>query len=174
MQNIERYNLVLDVHVFNWTTPDDGRSVLLPNWPEIYKLAQNFVTPPTGNRLERASVSIEVIDSSAYGIGFDLVASDRLAWEGFNAVPMGKTTGSIRDVTLIYDYTGETKGSALETILEVMRVGASQVVVEPDPNRTVDYRIEVGKDYNSCLRSSSSDEIAPGPPIPTHDPNSVG
>lgn len=174
MQNIERYNLILNVHASNWTTPDDGRSVLLPNWPEIYKLAQNFVTPPTGNRLERAAVSIEVIDSSAFGIGFDLVASDRLAWEGFSAVPMGKTTGSIRDVTLIYDYTGETKGSALETILEIMRVGPSQVVVEPDPDRTVDYRIEVGKDYNSCLRSSSSDEIAPGPPIPTQDPNSVG
>lgn len=175
MQSIERYNIVLNVHATNWTTPDDGRSVLLPNWPEIYKLAQNFVTPPTGNRLERAAVSIEVIDSSAFGIGFDLVASDRLAWEGFSAVPMGKTDGSIRDITLIYDYTGESKGSALETIMEVMRVSASQVVVEPDPNRTVDYRIEVGKDYNSCLISSSSDEIIEEePPIPTQDPNSVG
>lgn len=174
IQNIERYNFIVGVQVENWTTPDDGRSVLLPNWMEIYKLAQNFVTPPTGNRLERAEVSIEVIDSSAYGIGFDLVASDRLAWEGFFALPMGKTEGSIRDVTIIYDYAGESKGSALETIMDVMRVGPSQVVVEPDPNRTVDYRIEVGKDYNSCLYSSSTDEIEPGPPIPTQDPNSVG
>jgi hypothetical protein len=99
------------------------------------------------------------------------VASDRLAWEGFNAMPMGQIPGVRSEVTVIYDYTGATKGSALDRILEVMRIGGSQVIQQPDPNRTVDFRIEIGTAYNSCLLGSSADDIDEGPPIPTVDPN---
>jgi LCP family protein required for cell wall assembly len=171
LNNVERFNGVLGVHYTNFTTPDDGRSVLLPNYDALFELAQDFVTPPTGNRLDRSTTTIEVWDSSAYGIGFDLVASDRLAWEGFNAMPMGQIPGVRSEVTVIYDYTGATKGSALDRILEVMRIGGSQVIQQPDPNRTVDFRIEIGTAYNSCLLGSSADDIDEGPPIPTVDPN---
>ncbi|NJL92530.1 MAG: hypothetical protein HC915_01800 [Anaerolineae bacterium] len=164
IQNIERFNGRVNVHFSSYTTPD-GRSVLLPNWEAIRTLAYNFVTPPTSNRLENDAVRIEIVDSSAYGIGFDLVAADRLAWEGFSALPLGNTTGSIREITLIYDYTGATKGSALENVMEILRVGDSQVIFEPDPNRTVDFRVEMGRDYNSCIYGSSADELAPRPPV---------
>jgi hypothetical protein len=165
LSNIERFNGVLGVHYENFTTPDDGRAVLIPNYDKLYELARNFVTPPTGNRLERTEATIEVYDVSAYGIGFDLVASDRLAWEGFRAIPGGQISGIRKEVTTIYDYTGATKGSALETIMEVLRVGPSNVIVEPDPNRTVDFRVEIGTSYNSCLIGSSADELDDGPPI---------
>jgi hypothetical protein len=120
-----------------------------------------------------------VWDASAYGIGFDLVAQDRLAWEGFYAQSMGQIPGIQREVTTITDYTGQTKGAALERIMEIMRVGDSQVIFEPDPNRTVDYKIEIGQAYNTCLISSSADDLdavieeaveEQGTPVPTVDP----
>lgn len=166
LSQIERYSGVLGVHFENFLTPDDGRAVLLPNYAELYQLAQDFVTPPTGNRLDRTAVSIEVYDVSAFGIGFDLVAADRLAWEGFRVFPGGQVSGVRRDGITVYDYTGETKGSALERILEILRVGPDSVVFQPDPNRTVDYRIEIGTSYNSCILGSSADEIEAGPPVP--------
>lgn len=174
LSRIERFNGVLGVHYDNFTTPDDGRFVLLPRYDALYKLVQDFVTPATGSRVDRATTTIEIYDASAYGIGFDLVAADRLGWEGFLVFPGGQTSGSFRDETIIYDYTGDTKGSALERIMEIMRVGESSVIFEPDPNRTVDYRIEVGRGYNTCVLGSSADEIDEGPPVESETDADVG
>ena len=180
LNQIERYNLVIGVHAESFTTPDDGRSTLLPNWPLLHELAQNFVTPPTGNRLERSTITIDVVDSTGWGINFDLLAADRLAWEGFAVNPLGKTTGSFRDLTVIYDYTGDTKGGALNRVMETIRVPATQIIFEPDPNRTVDYRVEVGKDYYGCSYGSSADDLLEeGPPVentdnPTPEATTVG
>jgi len=165
INRIERFNGVLGVHFDNFTTPDDGRAVLIPRYDAIWKLAQDLVTPPTANRVDRIDTLIEVYDVSAYGIGFDLVASDRLAWEGFAAIPMGQVGGVRKEVTTIYDYTGAQKGSALEAIMQILRVGPSSVVIEPDPNRTVDFKIEIGTSYNSCFIGSSADLIDEGPPV---------
>jgi LCP family protein required for cell wall assembly len=79
MSNIARYSGTREVHYIPFLTPDDGRDVVLPNRDELIPLIQDFLTPPTGNRLGRKSVPVEVVDMSAYGIGFDQVAVDRLA-----------------------------------------------------------------------------------------------
>ncbi|MFP4324126.1 MAG: LCP family protein, partial [Anaerolineales bacterium] len=186
LNDIERFNGVIGVHYTNFTTPDDGRATLLPDYAQIFQLARDFVTPPTGNRLDLEEVSIEINDGSAFGLGFDLVASDRLAWEGFLTFPQGQIPGRQLQATTIYDYTGATKGSALERIMEIMRIGDSQVVFEPDPNRQVDFRIDIGTGYNSCILGSSADDL--GPPVdefqdtedvetdgePTSEPETVG
>ena len=85
MSNIARYSGTLGVHYTPFTTPDDRRETMLPVMDQLLPLIQDFVTPPTGNRLGRKTVSVEVADMSAWGIGFDQVAVDRLAWEGFAA-----------------------------------------------------------------------------------------
>ncbi len=167
MSNIARYSGTRGVHYIPFVTPDDGRDVVLPDMTQLTPLIQDFVTPPTGNRLGRKAVSVEVLDMSAYGIGFDQVAVDRLAWEGFAAYITPISNYQPRGVTIVHDYTGETKGSALGDLLEVLRVGESQVVAEPDPNRTVDYRVEIGQSYNTCVYGNAEDDIDAGPPIPT-------
>ncbi len=167
MSNIARYSGTRGVHYIPFVTPDDGRDVVLPDMTQLTPLIQDFVTPPTGNRLGRKAVSVEVLDMSAYGIGFDQVAVDRLAWEGFAAYITPISNYQPRGVTIVHDYTGETKGSALADLLEVLRVGESQVVAEPDPNRTVDYRVEIGQSYNTCVYGNAEDDIESGPPIPT-------
>ncbi|MCL4236797.1 MAG: LCP family protein [Anaerolineae bacterium] len=174
MSSIARYAGTRGVHYIPFRTPDDGRDVTLPNRDTLVPLIQDFLTPPTANRLGRGTVNVVVQDASGYGIGFDRVAVDRLAWEGFAASIDSSRAERPRDLSLIYDYTGQTKGSALDDLRRVLRVGEGQVVVQPDPNRTADFRVEIGGAYNSCVYGSAADEIGAGPPIPTGTPQNVG
>jgi LCP family protein required for cell wall assembly len=166
MSDIARYSGVRGVHYIPFNTPDDGRDVVLPDREQLIPLIENFLTPPTENRLGRQAVTVDIIDASAYYLGFDQVASDRLAWEGFTARPLGTPgDGTPLELTVIYDYTGQTKGSALEDLRRVLRVSETQVISQPEPNRTVDYRVEIGGAYNSCVYGNAEDEIEAGPPI---------
>lgn len=165
--NIARYSGVNGVHYEPLRTPDDGREVVLPNREALMPLIESFLTPPTGNRLGRQTVTVEVVDATAYGLGFDLVAADRMAWEGFFVRVVPPSGGPIRELTQVYDYTGQTKSSALDVLTRVLRVTDAQVVVEPNPNRTADFRVEIGRAYNSCVYGSAEDDAETGPPVPT-------
>ncbi len=174
MSSIARYSGTRGVHYIPFVTPDDGRDVTLPNREQLLPMIQDFLTPPTANRLGRATIRVEVQDASGYGIGFDRVAVDRLAWEGFAASIDGSRAAQRRDLSVVYDYTGQTKGSALDDVRRVLRVSQEQVVAQPDPNRTVDFRVEIGGAYNSCVYGSAADEIDAGPPISTGTPQNFG
>ena len=77
------------------------------------------------------------------------VAADRLALEGFT--PQISTEAvDYGDYTIIYDYTGETKGTTLETLQEVLQVSDEGLIIEPNANRQVDYRVILGGRYNAC------------------------
>lgn len=162
---IARYSGSVDVHYIPLKTPDDGRMVFLPNREALLPLIEDFLTPPTSNRLTRQATSIEVVDASNWNIGFDMVAADRLAWEGFAAQPGGAAGSVARDLTVLYDYTGQSKGSVLEDLQRVLRVSDDQVIVQPDPNRTVDFRVEIGRGYNSCVIGGADESFAEGPPV---------
>ncbi|MBN1563053.1 MAG: LCP family protein [Anaerolineae bacterium] len=170
MSNIARYSGSIGDHYISFKTPDDGREVFLPNQERVLSLVENFLTPPTGNRLGRQLITVDVVDKSAYGLGFDLVAIDRLAWEGFIGRSVSPGDYQPTELTVIYDFTGQTKGSALDDLKRLLRVADSQVIVQPDPNRMVDYRVEIGGAYNSCVYGNAEDEINAGPPIPTGTP----
>lgn len=155
--DIERYSLKAGVHMTSWLTPDDGRSVFLGDWAAIRALAQDFVTPPNQNRLSRDSASIEIIDGTLYGLGWGQVASDRLAWEGFS--PTVVDNRQLYEVSQIYDFTGEVKDSELARLQTILRISDSNVISQPDPNRQYDYRVIVGRSYNSCIYGTSADEV---------------
>ena len=161
---IARYSGSDNVHWIRTFMPDDGREVLLPIRENLLPMLQEFLTPPTANRLSRAAVRIDVIDGSWYGIGLERVAADRLAWEGFAARPLDGITDIQRDATLIYDYTGQTKGSLLSYLQEILRVDDANIIRQPDPNRAVDFRVEIGKAYNSCIYTYAEDDPANQPP----------
>jgi hypothetical protein len=161
---IARYSGSDNVHWIRTFTPDDGREVLLPIRENLLPMLQEFLTPPTANRLGRAAMRIDVIDGSWYGIGLERVAADRLAWEGFAVRLLDGITDIRRDATLIYDYTGQTKGSPLPYLQEILRVDDANIIRQPDPNRTVDFRVEIGKAYNSCIYTYAEDDTASQPP----------
>jgi hypothetical protein len=53
--------------------------------------------------------------------------------------------------TVIYDYTGSSKGSSLGELVELLNIAPNNIISQPDPNRTADYRIILGANYNSCV-----------------------
>jgi len=176
MSNIARYSGERGVHFVPFLTPDDGRDVVLPDREKLLMLIEDFLTPPTSNRLGRGAVRVDVVDASLWNIGFDLVATDRLAWEGYAARRVQDSSVVARELTIIYDYTGQSKGSALEDLKRVLRVSDAQIVSEPDPNRAVDFRVEIGRAYNACVYGNAEDEIDAGPPVeaPPVTPVNVG
>ncbi len=165
ISNIARYSGERGVHFIPFLTPDDGRDVVLPDREELLTLIEDFLTPPTSNRLGRGAIRVDVVDASLWNIGFDLVATDRLAWEGYAARKVQDSSVVTRELTVIYDYTGQSKGSALEDLKRVLRVSDAQVISEPDPNRSVDFRVEIGRAYNACVYGNAEDEIDDGPPV---------
>jgi hypothetical protein len=53
---------------------------------------------------------------------------------------------------LVYDFTGQTKGSSIDVLQSALRISDDGIIFEPDPNREVDFRIVIGRSYsrNSC------------------------
>ncbi len=161
LSRVARYGGTLDVQYEIVYTPDNGREVLVPLREALLPMLQDFLTPPTGNRLGRAAVTVDIADATWWNMGLARVAADRLAWEGFAARPIPGIAPTQREGTVIYDYTGGTKASPLPDLQRLLRVSDSLVIAQPDPNRTVDFRVEIGTAYNSCVYGYAEDELPP-------------
>jgi LCP family protein required for cell wall assembly len=165
--DIENHFFRLGLETASWTTPA-GESAQVPT-SAMLGLLQNFLTPPTQNRVVTDGARIEIYDAGGQNAGWDVVAADRLAWEGILAIPMGPWEEVLAQTSLT-DYTGATKGSSLETLVRVLNVNPAAVLFEPDPNRSADFRIILGQDYNSCVdRQVQAVENLP-PMTPTPNP----
>jgi polyisoprenyl-teichoic acid--peptidoglycan teichoic acid transferase len=146
--NIQRATIVQGVHVQAGDAL--GSFGLLPVREKMQELVQNFVLPPSPNRLNGEAPKVEIGAGLTYK-GYDQVAADRLSWEGFSVSVIG-TEGLVnRTNTTIIDYTGNAKPASLQTLMKTLRVNKNAVKQEPDPNATVDFRVEMGRDYASCL-----------------------
>ncbi len=161
--NIAHYTFRPGQEVQSWQTPG-GSSVQLPITDGVYALVHNLMLPPTENRLVQSGPVIEVVNGSGY-LGLDQVAADTLAWEGFVALATGVEPDQYRPETVIYDYSGRTKDSPLAALLAVLRLPPEAVIVEPDADRTVDYRVVLGWTYRSCTHA-----VLPPVPTPTPEP----
>jgi len=149
--DIENHFFRKNVETVAWTDPTNGANVQLPH-PDggMLRMIENFLTPPTQNRLRLENARIEVYNGTA-NPGWDIVAADRLVWEGFAPAAMGADAGGGVPHTLIYDFTGTSKGSSLGELAALLNIRPENVIVQPDPNRTVDFRVVLGADYNSCV-----------------------
>ncbi len=147
---IENHFFLLGLHTVSWTTPA-GDGVQIPNPDQsMLGLIEKFLSPPTENVLVSDAANIQIYDGSGQDAQWDTVAADRLLWEGLLAQPMG-TNGEVVPETLIYDYVGEDKGSSLDKLIEILNINPANYILEPDPNRTSDYKIVLGETYNSCI-----------------------
>ncbi len=155
--HIASYTMRPNHEIIGWTAPG-GASVLVPVADAVNAMVHQMMLPPTENQLIREQPSVEIVNASGIP-GFDRIAADRLAVEGF--VPsLAAERAPYRDYTVIYDYTGQSKGSSLETLMSVLRVGEASVVAQPNANRTVDFRIEIGGTYQPCTYAV----MPPSPP----------
>jgi LCP family protein required for cell wall assembly len=165
--HIASYLFRPNIEVSFWRSPE-GSSVLAPNRPAVAELERQMIEPPTEHQLVQEGASIEVINASGVR-ELDQVAADRLAWEGFVPI-IGEPAASYRDYTVIYDYTGQTKGSSLGTLQTVLRVGNEGVIIEPDPNRRVDFRVVIGGSYYSCTHAVTPPSTSTPEPEATAQP----
>ncbi len=159
-QAVQRIDLAQGVH-FRYQN-DLGAYGLLVIPEGMSEAMANFMLPPSPNRLNGESPKIEIGAGLAYK-GLDQVGGDRLAWEGFNVKVLG-TEGMVnRTSTTIIDYTGNAKPASLQALIKLLRTSKAQVIQKPDPNATVDFHIEMGRDYASCLHPLPKDTSIPTP-----------
>ena len=149
LDDVENYTFKKNYHTTAWTTPY-GWSVLLPKREEVARLMQALYTPPSKHQLSLAGPSIAVYNASNQE-NWDIVASERLRWEGYNAVALGGlTAGEVYKSNQLTDYVAAEKGSLVPGILRALNMTDEQVRREVRANREFDYEVIIGDDYESC------------------------
>jgi LCP family protein required for cell wall assembly len=136
-----------------------GASVLLPIPAAVAALVGQTFQPPTQSELVRENARVEIVNASGVR-GFGRVAAERLALEGF--VPyLSNEAVPYREYTVIYDYTGRSKGSSLGALQAALRVTDNGVLIEPNSGREVDFRVEIGGSYFSCTHNVIQPTLEP-------------
>jgi LCP family protein required for cell wall assembly len=128
--------------------PPDGSYVQVPIYDHILEMLNDFYTPPTESQIVMNSVPIRVLNGTP-NADWDRVAAESLGWDGFAAIPAGAASEPAAQ-TILIDYTGSERGSNRNAIAAALNVVPENVRIQPDPNRTVDYEVIIGMDYNSC------------------------
>lgn len=133
-------------------TRGDGASVLIPTEQTIPYIAE-ALAPPAGNQTQNRP-KVEVINGSSKP-QMELVAAERLGWEGFQVVKVDVLEGDRFSNTQIINYSTTRKGSPLARLREVFRVNGDNVLSQPDPSSESVARVVLGEDYNSCPNTAT-------------------
>lgn len=134
--------------VENYTTAQ-GAAVLRLRSAAIREIVDDFLLPPTANQLFQESVQIEVVNQSGRD-NLEMVAAAVLSEQGFLVHIAESNDAEIAAQTQLYDFSGDTKGSSLRYLTRRFWIEDADVTIDPDPNRTVDYRLVLGSAFNSC------------------------
>lgn len=147
---IETFSLQRTYHTTPWQTPS-GDYVQLPVYETMRPLLEDFYAPPTSNQIAAEAPTIAIYNGST-NAGWDQVAADRLGWEGFLPRAEGNAPTTDYAETVLVDYTGRTKGSSLEAIARTLNVRPENIRLDPRADRTVDFEVILGANYDSCSR----------------------
>jgi len=148
---VQRIEVQEDVDVKRWLTSDIKTFVWIPQRDNWIRIIQNFLTPPTRNRLGKDPVSVDMAISPGMA-DYKPVVMDRLAWEGYKINLIDPTTLDERDSTRIIDYTGGALPGELETLRQIFRVPRTNIISQPDASASSNFRVELGRRYiSSCL-----------------------
>jgi LCP family protein required for cell wall assembly len=162
---VENHFFRLGIETSPWQMPT-SENVQIPN-PAMITLVQSFLTPPTENQIVADAASIRIFDASGADRNFDVVAADRLLWDGLLSQAIGQAD-EVLPQSIIIDYTGSSKGSSLDQLAASLNVNPNNLQIEPDPNATADFDVYLGEDYNSCVDRQVRDveELPPVTPTP--------
>lgn len=146
---IDRLLLRRGEHYDSWTAPG-GAAVLVPHGEALAALAADFARLPTENRLVLAGASVQVVNHSGRP-DMARIAAERLAWEGLVATYDDSGGGAVLTETAIVDFTGRAKDSPLAVLQAALGVDDARVSVRPLRERAVDFRVDLGADYDPCV-----------------------
>jgi len=147
---IESYTFARLYHTEPWTPPD-GSNVQLPRPEQVRELMTDFYSPPTESQIASEAVTVRIYNGTTIP-NLDVVAADRLNWEGVAAIPMGQADRTDYANTSVTDYTGRSKGSSLGEIVNTLNIAPDGIQPQPESAREVDFEVTLGMSYNSCTR----------------------
>jgi LCP family protein required for cell wall assembly len=146
----------------SWTAPN-GAYVLVPYYEALGPTIEKALEPPASARASRPAFRVEIWNATPEeGLGY--VAAERLRWEGFEVVNVERA-GAVYERTQIWDFTTTSKGSPLSHLMVLYWRYAGDVVSQPTEDRTVDFRVILGTDYDPCV--SAHRNWRPEEPLPT-------
>lgn len=149
LADVENVTFKKNYHTTEWVTPG-GSEVLLPNAEAIAALMQDFYTPPSPYQVSIAGPSIGVYNASGHE-NWDIVASERLRWDGYNAVALGRAAdGEGLESSQLIDHVATQKGSLVPRILRALNMTEEQARQDARADRDYDYIVKIGPDYESC------------------------
>lgn len=145
---IRSYFINLD-RVSGWRTPLQNASVLLPNGRAIYDMLQEALGPP--NLAEEIHIeSIVEIWNGTNNLDWDQLAAERLHFGGFDT-QIALADQRNYSQTKLFDFTPEQDPEQSAAILNTLGLQSSNLVGDPNPSSTVDYRLVIGADYRPCF-----------------------
>ncbi|NWF63752.1 MAG: LCP family protein [Chloroflexi bacterium] len=144
--NIRSY-YIRPPYVQSWITPG-GASVLLPQESLNQLLAE--ATAFSTFAAVRESITIEVQNGSPFETMESLVAS-RLNYAGFETMTTAADNRNYANTVLV-DFTAGQDPAQQQTILNVLGTYSANILSLPDPNSTVQYRLIIGADYETCFK----------------------
>jgi len=135
-----------------YSRPSDGASVLIKTDKTI-PFIKEALSPPSGNQAHVLPM-VEVYNGSNTP-EMELVARERLEWEGFNVLVADKMPAPEFEATQIIVYTTSTKGSPVPRLQQIFGVRKQNVINQLDPSSMSTARIILGDNYNSCPATAS-------------------
>ncbi len=145
-RDVRFYNIGAEV-LTPWTTPYGG-SVFLPRWDAIRPLLAEAMAPPPAARLARTYRPVEVWNGTTHP-DWDVLAADRLYRAGFPAV-IGEADRHDYPHTQLLVFSPRLKGSGASYLQEMFGLSDERVILSPDPEATVGFRLVLGADYHTC------------------------
>lgn len=149
---IEAFGLIRGYHTMPYTPSEGnyaGQNVQLLESEPIYNLLVDFYTPPPASRLSMAGSTIAVYNGTTRE-NLDLVASERLRGAGMNSYAAGVAETQDYSTSILIDYAAQSRGSLTGDISHELNIRNDNISTEPNPERTDDYVVIIGEDYNSC------------------------
>jgi LCP family protein required for cell wall assembly len=150
-----------------WTAPN-GAYVLVPYYDALASLVSEALAPPASARARQRAFQVEVWNATgSEGLGH--VAAERLRWEGFEVVGVGPADGAYPR-TQIVDFTTSSKGSPLPLLMRLYGRNYEDVISQPTEDRTADFRVILGSDYDPCIATKIHYWYPSSLPTPTPIP----
>ncbi|MEM9955338.1 MAG: LCP family protein [Chloroflexota bacterium] len=144
--NVDYYRFKINTHVTQGYTPDDAqRFILIPIPEAVAEMMQQVVAPTTRSRVASSVPTVAIYNGSNVP-GLDYVAAHRIEREGFRPIITGEPA-SPRNFNLIVDHTGLARNNPIDRLQSVLRTTDEGVQTDPDPERTYDYELYIGANY---------------------------
>jgi LCP family protein required for cell wall assembly len=135
-------------YINSWGGDEKFPTALLPDATLIYDYLKGIFTAVPGNQVKDAPFVVEVVNASG-NADWGLLAAYTLRSYGLAAVLSEETTSPYETTTLV-DYTPAPRGTPIDLLLKILNLKLDQRVALPDEPATVQYKLYLAADYDTC------------------------